>query len=178
MYEQRMGALSMHHVAVCTMWLDPDDYPRLLGTADLGVCLHTSTSGLDLPMKVLDMFGSGLPVCAVGFQCLPELLQHEVNGLVFHDRDGLTSQLIRLLSPTEPATLALASLRAGVADAEAQRPRWAQNWHAVALPLLQQVQCGYGGGAPHGLLARLLALFALTFALFAAAGLALSPAVF
>merc|ERR1719401_834700 len=43
------------------------------------------------------MFGCGLPVCAVGFDCLNELVQHGKNGMVFDCSNMLAEQLSELL---------------------------------------------------------------------------------
>ena len=49
-----IAALTLSMVAIRALWLDAADYPRLLGAADLGLSVHRSASGLDLPMKVAD----------------------------------------------------------------------------------------------------------------------------
>jgi glycosyltransferase involved in cell wall biosynthesis len=82
-YEELISKMPLDRTRIITVWLEAVDYPLLLGTADLGVSLHKSTSGMDLPMKVVDMFGCGLPVCAVSFDCLDELVKDGVNGMVF-----------------------------------------------------------------------------------------------
>eukprot|EP00123_Amoebidium_parasiticum_P015342 comp22915_c0_seq1/m.36260 comp22915_c0_seq1/g.36260 ORF comp22915_c0_seq1/g.36260 comp22915_c0_seq1/m.36260 type:complete len:451 (-) comp22915_c0_seq1:491-1843(-) len=132
-YEARIKARAMKHVTIHTMWVSAEDYPRLLGAADLGVSLHWSSSGLDLPMKVVDMFGCGLPVCAVNFNCLHELVQDGKNGLVFRDTPDLLQCLLTLLEDFHQGAAKLQKLREGVA--EFQKVRWDESWDKNALPL-------------------------------------------
>lgn len=66
-YQRIIQNKDFQKVQIIMPWMDIEDYPRILAAADLGVCLHYSSSGLDLPMKVVDMFGSGLPVCAINY---------------------------------------------------------------------------------------------------------------
>ncbi|EQC38367.1 hypothetical protein SDRG_04081 [Saprolegnia diclina VS20] len=130
MYLERIAALKFQRVRIVTLWLEASDYPLLLGAADLGICLHTSTSGLDLPMKVLDMFGCRVPVCAVGFNCLNELIKHDKNGLVFQRSEELCDQLIELLT-AYPKNETLTRYRANLSDFE----HWPENWSKHAAPV-------------------------------------------
>ena len=143
MYERKISQLALRHVAVTTLWLAPQDYPRLLAAADLGVSLHTSTSGLDLPMKVLDLFGCEVPVCAMQFACLDELVQDGVNGRVFGNSEELADLLWELLGPLaeqhEPVPNHGFGSLADYAAALRQRPRWHDNWVQRARPVLDQV---------------------------------------
>jgi beta-1,4-mannosyltransferase len=132
MYLARVQQLRLQRVVVVSAWLEPGDYPALLGAADLGVCLHVSSSSLDLPMKVVDMFGCGLPVCAVDYACLGELVVHGKNGLVFQSGPQLGAQLERVFG--ERNWRQLRSLADGAAGAFVDR--WTARWTRVAQPVL------------------------------------------
>ncbi|XP_045045801.2 chitobiosyldiphosphodolichol beta-mannosyltransferase isoform X4 [Desmodus rotundus] len=133
-YSRLIDQKHFQHIQVCTPWLEAEDYPLLLGSADLGVCLHKSSSGLDLPMKVVDMFGCCLPVCAVNFRCLHELVKHEENGLVFKDSEELAAQLQMLFSKFPDPSGKLNQFRKNLRESE--QLRWDDNWKQRVLPLL------------------------------------------
>ncbi|XP_038691725.1 UDP-glycosyltransferase TURAN-like isoform X2 [Tripterygium wilfordii] len=136
-YEEKIRRLNLKRVAFRTMWLSAEDYPLLLGSADLGVCLHTSSSGLDLPMKVVDMFGCGLPVCAVAYSCIKELVKVEQNGLLFSSSSELADELMMLFKGFPDECDSLKLLRSGALEMVSSR--WDTEWEEHAKPLISEV---------------------------------------
>ncbi|CAD0107988.1 unnamed protein product [Aureobasidium uvarum] len=121
------------NVKIATAWLSIEDYASLLASADLGVSLHTSSSGVDLPMKVVDMFGTGLPVVGWSrFEAWKELVREGVNGFGFSSADGLETLLEELFGKKGARTLA--AIRRGALE-ECGR-RWEDEWFPVAGKLL------------------------------------------
>lgn len=135
MYLERISELEkagkLQKVTIKTAWLSTTDYARLLASASLGVSLHTSSSGVDLPMKVVDMFGAGLPVVGWGrFEAWPELVTEGVNGMGFGSSDELVERLVTLFGDASK----LEKLRAGARDESAWR--WDDEWDPIAGKLL------------------------------------------
>ena len=50
-----------------TLWVATEDYPLALAVSDIGLSSHASSSKFDLPMRVVDMLGAGLPVLALKY---------------------------------------------------------------------------------------------------------------
>ncbi|KAL7627238.1 mannosyltransferase [Parahypoxylon ruwenzoriense] len=123
---QKRGKLP--NIWIRTAWLAIEDYARLLSCADLGVCLHMSSSGVDLPMKVVDMFGSGLPVVAYsGYESFGELIKEGINGCGFKTADELAVILRRLFSAE--GMLEFGTLREGAK--KESNLRWDEEWDQV-----------------------------------------------
>ncbi|KAF3022111.1 mannosyltransferase [Neopestalotiopsis sp. 37M] len=128
-YQEKISALrkdgKLPNIRILTAWLSMEDYAMLLSCADLGICLHMSSSGVDLPMKVVDMFGSGLPVAAYSnYESFGELVKEGQNGCGFETAPELAVILSRLFS--DGGMDELRTLRGG-----AQREgslRWDEEW--------------------------------------------------
>jgi len=144
-YLNKIKEMDFKHVEFITPWLTAEDYPLVLSSADLGVSLHTSSSGLDLPMKVVDMFGCGLPVAAIGFPAIGELVKNEENGEVFKNDEELYSIVNNWFKdfPNKPNPKHelyrknLSSFR---------KSGWTENWNNKALPVFKRLKGIPSGG--------------------------------
>jgi beta-1,4-mannosyltransferase len=134
-FERRFAGLPARRIQLRARFLEPEDYPRVVGSADLGLCLHRSSSGLDIPMKIADLFGAGVPVCALDYgACLAERVRHGDNGLLFSNGRQLADVLFDLFETFPADQKALERLRTGAR--RLARPTWEEGWTREAKPVL------------------------------------------
>jgi beta-1,4-mannosyltransferase len=129
-FEQTLLVTSFRRTRVHTCFLPPEGYRQLLRACDFGFSLHRSASGVDLPMKIVDCFGAGLPVLAYHYgPCLHEQVVQGQTGLFFCDEAELAAGLTEL---TNPETCQ--RFRTEVSQRE--RATWADEWNRRVRPLL------------------------------------------
>jgi len=108
------------------LFLDFSDYHELLRAAHLGISMHRSSSGVDLPMKVVDLFGARTPVCALDYgPCLREQIEPGRTGVLFRTSEELAQQLGELLRKDR-----LEPMRRAIE--ESWTVTWIEEWRKVA----------------------------------------------
>jgi len=134
-FERRFAGLAARRVHLRARWLEPEDYPKVVACADVGLSVHRSSSGLDIPMKVADLFGAGVPVCALDYgACLAERVRHADNGLLFSSAPQLADVLFDLFQAFPDDQALLDRLRTGVR--RSSRMTWEEGWEKEAMPVL------------------------------------------
>jgi beta-1,4-mannosyltransferase len=132
-FERRLARREFRRLAVRTVWLEPHDYPTLVGMADAGLCLHQSSSGLDLPLKLADFRGAGVPVCAYDYApVLSEVLTPGREGVLFSEPGTLAALLTAFATADLSAVPQFAAARAWLAQHPAER--WLDHWARQARP--------------------------------------------
>jgi beta-1,4-mannosyltransferase len=135
-FEARAREIDRPSLRIVTGWLAEDLYRDLLRSAQLGISMHRSASGLDLPMKIVDMIEAGLPVLAYDYApCLGELLPRDRAAGFFRTPVEL-SECLRSLLRDDTDLVRLARLRAAMS--ELASPSWAEEWQRVALPIISR----------------------------------------
>jgi beta-1,4-mannosyltransferase len=136
-FEARAARRHFKAIAVKTVWLEPSDYPTLVGMADLGLCLHQSSSGLDLPMKLADLRGAGVPAAAYDYApVLSEVMISGENGVTFRDPGDLAKVLVTVATGSDAPDSPLVRSRAWLSQHPAERwnAQWDQAARSVLLP--------------------------------------------
>ncbi|KAF4670373.1 mannosyltransferase [Perkinsus olseni] len=127
--------LHLSNIRLYTPWLSVSDYPLLLGSVDVGISLHQSSSGLDLPMKVVDMLGAELPVMGRDFEAFGELGGTGADAagvLTFNTSHDVTNLFNELLLQGRDSE----KLRSSMMEKarEWRELDWSEQWAETVLP--------------------------------------------
>lgn len=118
------------------IWLEIEDYPKMLAVADLGICLHYSSSGLDLPMKVIDMYGACLPVVAINYRCIKESVKENYFGWIFDSEAQLKKIIKDLIWDFNKENYFLQKYRNNIRDLR-EKKTWKVEWDTKVKPIIE-----------------------------------------
>lgn len=113
-------------------WIPAAEYPAFIAQADAGLCLHRSSSGLDLPMKLADFRGARRKALVLDYgPVLAEVFRPEIDGWTFRSDAELAAGLKRVAClPPEERVLEWAPEDNWEAEWERKLGDWASDLEA------------------------------------------------
>ena len=131
-FENEFRKINLKNIDLVTGWVTASDYPYFLKCADLGISFHSSTSGLDLPMKLVDMLGANLPVVAYDFFALKEL---SACSYRFRNAAELSEHLLDLTVNSGAIARRKSAQKMAL---EWRESDWNSEWKKIAWPIFSQ----------------------------------------
>jgi hypothetical protein len=99
--------------------------------------MHRSASGVDLPMKVVDMIEAGLPAAVLDYgPCLAELVPPPLGNAMFGDAATLAARLEEAMEDF-PASSRLKAMRVGLLSGD-DGITWSKEWCRAVLPVIAE----------------------------------------
>jgi len=137
-FEARLSSIHWKRVTLRTAFLDPSTYRELLGTAHVGLCMHRSASGVDLPMKVVELLGARTPACVLDYgACLAEQIQPGRTALTFRNSRELAERIDEVLEGFPDALHRLEQMQHDIETCCVET--WQQTWACEAAPILRRL---------------------------------------
>ena len=137
-FEKRISRVEWRRVIPHTAFLDPADYRELLRAAHIGFSLHRSSSGADLPMKIMDLFGARTPASVLDYgPCLAEQIQPGRTAVTFRDADEFARRVDELLQGFPDDLQFLERMQRSIEASLTET--WLETWQRDAAPVFRRV---------------------------------------
>ena len=123
-FETRLSRRQFTHISVRVAEVD---LRAAIASADIGLCLHQSASGLDLPIVLSDLRAAGVPACVYDYApVLTEVLTNGKEGVRFGEPGELMTLLVAVATRDASSESPLARSRAWLAANPADT--WEDEW--------------------------------------------------
>ena len=137
-YKDLIKTKQWKNIRIEMAWLETEDYPEVLKQADLGICLHVSSSGVDLPMKIVDMQEAELPALAFKYLTIHEFVKEGINGELFQDSEELAHKIeVKIIQKLIKSPKILEKYKENLRDFR-NNNSWIIEWNNQALPIFRE----------------------------------------